>query len=62
MTKLSTPYIVSRYYRAPELIMCNTKYGTEIDVWSAGCILLELFARKPIFMGKDEGDQYIKQA
>ena len=35
----NTPYIVSRYYRAPELILSITKYGTEIDIWSVGCIL-----------------------
>ncbi len=31
----NTPYIVSRYYRAPELIMCLTKYSTKIDIWGA---------------------------
>lgn len=29
----NTPYIVSRYYRAPELILCVTKYSTAIDIW-----------------------------
>lgn len=29
----NTPYIVSRYYRAPELILCITKYDLSIDVW-----------------------------
>jgi serine/threonine protein kinase len=29
----NTPYIVSRYYRAPELILCVTKYTTAIDIW-----------------------------
>lgn len=53
----NTPYIVSRYYRAPELILSITKYGTEIDIWSAGCILAELFLLKPLFKGKSEGDQ-----
>lgn len=35
-------YICSRYYRAPELVMQSTDYSTEIDVWSAGCIIVEL--------------------
>ncbi len=48
----NTPYIVSRYYRAPELIMCITKYGVEIDIWAAGCILAELLILTPIFKGK----------
>jgi len=32
-TGKNTPYIVSRYYRAPELILCVTKYSTAIDIW-----------------------------
>ena len=48
----NTPYIVSRYYRAPELIMCITKYDTPIDIWAAGCILAELYLLHPIFKGK----------
>lgn len=53
----NTPYIVSRYYRAPELILCVTHYTTAIDIWAAGCILAELFTLQPIFKGKTEGDQ-----
>ena len=34
----NTPYIVSRYYRAPELILCVTDYDVSIDIWAAGCI------------------------
>ena len=61
-TALNTPYIVSRFYRAPELIFCNTSYGTEVDIWSAGCIFVELYLSRPLFVGENEGDQYIKQA
>lgn len=53
----NTPYIVSRYYRAPELMLCLTKYTTVIDVWAAGCIMAELALLTPIFKGKTEGDQ-----
>lgn len=60
--ELNTPYIVSRYYRAPELIFCNTHYSNKIDIWSAGCIFVELFTGFPLFTGKSEGDQFIKQA
>lgn len=35
-------YICSRCYRAPELIFGSTSYSTQIDVWSAGCILVEM--------------------
>ncbi|KAL4427508.1 hypothetical protein ABPG74_015211 [Tetrahymena malaccensis] len=53
----NTPYIVSRYYRAPELILCITKYNQKIDMWSFGCILGELVTTSPLFQGKTEGDQ-----
>lgn len=53
----NTPYIVSRYYRAPELILCITDYTTAIDIWAAGCIIAELFLMKPFLKGKTEGDQ-----
>ena len=36
----NTPYIVSRYYRAPELILCVTKYTTAIDIWGNFLLLI----------------------
>ena len=45
----NTPYIVSRYYRAPELIMCVTDYSTAIDIWALGCIIAELVLKTPMF-------------
>jgi serine/threonine protein kinase len=61
-TDTNTPYIVSRYYRAPELIFCSTDYDGKIDIWSAGCVFIELFSGVPIFPGRSEGDQFIQQA
>lgn len=49
-------YIQSRFYRAPEIIL-GLPYGCEIDVWSFGCILVELYTAFPIFPGEDEKDQ-----
>lgn len=43
--------------RAPELMLCCTNYTTKIDIWAAGCILMELFILEPIFKGEEEGDQ-----
>ena len=48
-----TDYVVTRWYRPPELLLMNTSYTTSVDVWSAGCIFAELAARKPVFMGRD---------
>lgn len=58
----STPYIVSRFYRAPELIFCMTDYGCEVDIWAVGCVLLELYTGFPIFRGHNDGDQFIQIA
>lgn len=53
----STPYIVSRFYRAPELLLCVTEYNEKIDVWAAGCIIAEMCNKEPVFQGKDDGEQ-----
>ncbi|KAE8304227.1 Kinase, CMGC DYRK [Giardia duodenalis] len=49
-------YIQSRFYRAPEVIL-GLPYGQEIDIWSIGCVLCELYTGLPIFPGDDERDQ-----
>lgn len=46
-----TPYLVSRFYRAPEIIL-GQPYGCEIDMWSMGCTLYELATGKILFPGK----------
>merc|ERR1711998_535330 len=51
-TKL-TEYVVTRWYRAPELLVENESYDQAIDMWSVGCILAECLGRKALFPGKD---------
>ena len=53
-------YICSRCYRAPELIFGSTTYTTMIDIWSAGCILLEMIVGKPYFIGDSNIDQLVE--
>lgn len=60
-SKLNTPYIVSRYYRAPELILACSDYTQAIDVWAIGCIFAEFMTLQPLFPGKTEGSQFIEQ-
>ena len=49
-----TQHIVTRWYRAPELMLHpDGLYTSAVDMWSAGCIFAELLARKPIFPGKN---------
>ena len=52
-------YIQSRFYRAPE-IMLGIPYTPAIDMWSFGCILLELYTGYPIFPGESENDQMLR--
>jgi len=53
-------YIQSRYYRSPE-IMLGLGYGTPIDMWSLGCIMVELTTGTPIFPAKDEHELMVLQ-
>ncbi|KAL8779209.1 MAG: hypothetical protein Q9213_007055 [Squamulea squamosa] len=46
-----TPYLVSRFYRAPEIIL-GIPYDFGIDVWSIGCTLFELYTGKILFTGR----------
>ncbi|KAG5566811.1 hypothetical protein RHGRI_002374 [Rhododendron griersonianum] len=52
-----TEYVVTRWYRAPELLLNSSEYTAAIDVWSVGCIFMELMNRKPLFAGKDQVHQ-----
>lgn len=52
-----TEYVVTRWYRAPELLLSNGSYSSAIDMWSVGCILAELYAREPILPGRDVKNQ-----
>lgn len=52
-----TEYVVTRWYRAPEIILDASHYSKAIDIWSAGCIFAELIGRAPLFPGEDYLDQ-----
>lgn len=46
-------YVVTRWYRAPELMLLPTGYFEAIDLWSVGCIHVELHTRRPLFPGEN---------
>ncbi|CAG0919925.1 unnamed protein product [Notodromas monacha] len=59
-SETSISYICSRYYRPPELCMGATQYGVSIDMWSAGCVVAEMFLGEPIFRGSSREDQMVE--
>ena len=52
-----TNEVVTLWYRCPELLLGSTCYGSEIDVWSLGCIMVELITRRPLFPGDTDDNQ-----
>ncbi|KAK3018016.1 hypothetical protein RJ639_004736 [Escallonia herrerae] len=55
-----TSRVVTLWYRAPELLLNSTDYGIGIDLWSAGCLMAEMFAGRPIMPGRTEVEQLHK--
>jgi mitogen-activated protein kinase 1/3 len=45
MDRKLSDHVVTRWYRAPEVILIEKEYGPAIDVWSAGCIMAELLQK-----------------
>lgn len=56
-TENLTEYVVTRWYRAPEVILSSSEYTKQIDVWSIGCVFAELLGRAPLYPGEDYLDQ-----
>jgi serine/threonine protein kinase len=48
-----TKYVVTRWYRAPELLVQNQQYDSGVDMWSLGCIVGELLGARALFPGRD---------
>ncbi|XP_036842957.1 cyclin-dependent kinase-like 2 isoform X2 [Oncorhynchus mykiss] len=49
-----TDYVATRWYRAPELLVGDTK---AVDVWAAGCLFVEMLTGEPLFPGDSDIDQ-----
>ncbi|XP_071408637.1 mitogen-activated protein kinase 12 isoform X3 [Pithys albifrons albifrons] len=52
-----TGYVVTRWYRAPEVILNWMHYTQTVDIWSVGCIMAEMITGRPLFKGNDHLDQ-----
>src|SRR5690606_18330183 len=44
-----TNRVVTIWYRSPELLLGETRYGPACDIWSAACVMMEIFARNAVF-------------
>lgn len=55
-----TEYVVTRWYRSPEIIILRGCYGPICDVWSVGCIVYEMITRVILFPGRGGYDQVYK--
>jgi len=49
-----TNKVITLWYRPPEVLLGDTAYSFSVDMWSAGCILVELLRHKPLLQGTDE--------
>lgn len=55
--RLYTDNVVTRWYRAPELLLGDRHYDQAVDMWSVACIVGEMFVRRPVFEGNSCVDQ-----
>ncbi|KAJ9483354.1 Negative regulator of the PHO system [Penicillium thymicola] len=52
--------VVTLWYRAPDVLLGSRTYNTSIDIWSAGCIMAEMYTGRPLFPGTTNEDQLVK--
>ena len=55
--RISTDYVATRWYRAPENLLGTKEYTTAIDVFGLACVVVEVFLGAPLFPGADNVDQ-----
>ncbi|KAJ7417575.1 Cyclin-dependent kinase-like 2 [Willisornis vidua] len=52
-----TDYVATRWYRAPELLVGDSKYGKAVDIWAIGTVITEMLTGEPLFPGDSDIDQ-----
>jgi serine/threonine protein kinase len=53
-----TANVGTQSYRAPELLLGDTKYGPPVDIWALGCLMFAMMAGKPLYDGRSDSDQF----
>lgn len=54
-----TEYVVTRYYRAPEIMLSSHEYTNAVDIWSTGCSFGEVLSGKVLFPGQNYIEQIV---
>lgn len=52
-----TENVATRWFRAPEVLLGSKTYGYPVDIWSFGCIIYEIYFKKPLFHGNSTLEQ-----
>ncbi|KOS39467.1 hypothetical protein ACN38_g9706 [Penicillium nordicum] len=52
--------VVTLWYRPPDVLLGSCSYTTCLDIWSAGCIIAEMYTGDPLFLGNNDNDQVLK--
>lgn len=55
-----THEVITLWYRPPEILLGSTRYSPGVDMWSVGCIFVEMATKKPLFPGDSEIDGLFK--
>lgn len=55
-----THEVITLWYRAPEILLGEKKYSPSVDMWSLGCIFVEMATNRPLFPGDSEIDELYK--
>ncbi|XP_030372737.1 cyclin-dependent kinase 20 [Scaptodrosophila lebanonensis] len=56
-SRLYSPQVSTRWYRAPEILWGSQKYGPGMDMWAAGCVVAEMLRGVPLFAGTTDIEQ-----
>src|SRR5271170_5046221 len=55
-----TNCVVTRWYRPPELLLGERRYGPWVDMWGVGCVFAEMMRTKPLIEGRSDLDQLVR--
>ncbi|RMZ95847.1 cyclin-dependent kinase-like 2 isoform X4 [Brachionus plicatilis] len=56
-SEIYTDYVATRWYRSPELLVGDPRYGKPVDVWSIGVLTYEVLTSRPLYPGESDLDQ-----